>query len=247
MFFQVQLEELERAILEQKQDTSNRRIVKQLEAAKKRLETRLKLLSAEEKKDNTLTFEELGVDRLFVDEAHFFKNLFYITKMTRIAGLPQTSSERAFDMFLKIQYIQKVNGGGGVVFATGTPIANSVAEMYTMQRYLQMPTLRKQGLHHFDSWAATFGEPVTAMELAPDGAGYRLNTRFARFINVPELMQVFCQVADIQTADTLEIAGSRTSDGQTHHRSRSQHAGIEKDREGTGRTRRGHPQWSGSP
>ena len=204
-FFQTQLDELERAILEQKQDTSNRRIVKQLEAAKKRLETRLKLLSAEEKKDNTLTFEELGVDRLFVDEAHFFKNLFYITKMTRIAGLPQTSSERAFDMFLKIQYIQKTNGGGGVVFATGTPIANSVAEMYTMQRYLQMPTLRKQGLHHFDSWAATFGEPVTAMELAPDGAGYRLNTRFARFINVPELMQVFCQVADIQTADNLKL------------------------------------------
>jgi N12 class adenine-specific DNA methylase len=179
--------------------------VKQLEAAKKRLETRLKLLSAEEKKDNTLTFEELGVDRLFVDEAHFFKNLFYITKMTRIAGLPQTSSERAFDMFLKIQYIQKTNGGGGVVFATGTPIANSVAEMYTMQRYLQMPTLRKQGLHHFDSWAATFGEPVTAMELAPDGAGYRLNTRFARFINVPELMQIFCQVADIKTADNLKL------------------------------------------
>ncbi len=205
LFFQAQLEELDRAILEHKQDHSNRRIVKQLEAAKKRLETRLKLLAADEKKDNTLTFEELGVDRLFVDEAHFFKNLFYITKMTRIAGLPQNSSERAFDMFLKIQYIQQANGGGGVVLATGTPIANSVAEMYTMQRYLQMPTLRKQGLHHFDSWAATFGEPVTAMELAPDGAGYRLNTRFARFINVPELMQVFCQVADIQTADTLKL------------------------------------------
>ena len=125
--------------------------------------------------------------------------------MTRIAGLPQTSSERAFDMFLKVQYIQKVNGGGGVVFATGTPIANSVAEMFTMQRYLQMGTLNKQKLHHFDSWAATFGEPVTAMELAPDGAGYRLNTRFARFINVPELMQMFCQVADIQTADTLKL------------------------------------------
>jgi N12 class adenine-specific DNA methylase len=205
LFFQSQVDELERAILEHKQDHSNRRIVKQLEAAKKRLETRLKLLAADEKKDNTLTFEELGVDRLFVDEAHFFKNLFYVTKMTRIAGLPQTSSERAFDMFLKIQYIQNTNGGGGVVFATGTPIANSVAEMYTMQRYLQMPTLRKQGLYHFDSWAATFGEPVTAMELAPDGAGYRLNTRFARFINVPELMQVFCQVADIQTADSLKL------------------------------------------
>jgi len=204
-FFQTQLEELERAILDHKQDHNNRRIVKQLEAAKKRMETRLKLMAADEKKDNTLAFEELGVDRLFVDEAHFFKNLFYISKMTRIAGLPQTASERAFDMFLKVQYVQNTNGGGGVVFATGTPIANSVAEMYTMQRYLQMPALRKQGLHHFDSWAATFGEPVTAMELSPDGAGYRLNTRFARFINVPELMQVFCQTADIQTAETLKL------------------------------------------
>ncbi|HUA67729.1 MAG TPA: helicase, partial [Candidatus Saccharimonadales bacterium] len=184
---------------------SDRRIVKRLESAKKKLETRLKLLSAEEKKDNTLTFEELGIDRLFVDEAHYFKNLFYISKMTRIAGMPQTASERAFDMFLKVQYIQKINNGGGVIFATGTPIANSVAEMFTMQRYLQMGLLRKQGLHHFDSWAATFGEPVTAMELAPDGAGYRLNTRFARFINVPELMQLFCQTADIQTAAMLKL------------------------------------------
>ncbi len=204
-FFQKQLDELEQAIHEQKGDTNSRRIVKQLESAKKKLETKLQLLSADEKKDNTLTFEELGVDRLFVDEAHFFKNLFYISKMTRIAGLPQTSSERAFDMFLKVQYIQSINGGGGVVFATGTPIANSVAEMYTMQRYLQLPALRRQGLHHFDSWAATFGEPVTAMELSPDGAGYRLHTRFARFINVPELMQVFCQTADIQTADLLKL------------------------------------------
>ena len=204
-FFEVQLEELESAIREQKQEGNTRRIVKQLESAKKKLETRLKLLAAEEKKDNTLTFEELGIDRLFVDEAHFFKNLFYISKMTRIAGLPQTASERAFDMFLKVQYIQQVNGGGGVVFATGTPIANSVAEMFTMQRYLQMSTLRKQRLNHFDSWALTFGEPVTAMELSPDGSGYRLNTRFARFINVPELMQLFCQVADIQTAAQLKL------------------------------------------
>jgi N12 class adenine-specific DNA methylase len=204
-FFQSQLDELENAIKERQDDSGSRRTVKQLESAKKKLETRLQLLSAEEKKDNTLTFEELGIDRLFVDEAHFFKNLFYVSKMTRIAGLPQTSSERAFDMLLKVQYIQQTNGGGGVVFATGTPIANSVAEMFTMQRYLQMGTLQKQKLHHFDSWAATFGEPVTAMELAPDGAGYRLNTRFARFINVPELMQMFCQVADIQTADKLKL------------------------------------------
>jgi N12 class adenine-specific DNA methylase len=194
-FFQSQLDELDSALREIQGDNDNRRTVKQLEAAKKKLETRLELLSAAEKKDDTLTFEELGIDRLFVDEAHYFKNLFYISKMTRIAGLPQTSSERAFDMLLKTRYIQEINGGGGVVFATGTPIANSVAEMFTMQRYLQMGTLNKQKLQHFDSWAATFGEPVTAMELAPDGAGYRLNTRFARFINVPELMQIFCQVA----------------------------------------------------
>jgi N12 class adenine-specific DNA methylase len=204
-FFQDQLDELENALREIQGDNDNRRTVKQLESAKKKLETRLELLSASEKKDDTLTFEELGIDRLFVDEAHYFKNLFYISKMTRIAGLPQTSSERAFDMLLKTRYIQEINGGGGVVFATGTPIANSVAEMFTMQRYLQTGTLRKQQLHHFDSWAATFGEPVTAMELAPDGAGYRLNTRFARFINVPELMQMFCQVADIQTAATLKL------------------------------------------
>ncbi len=213
-FFETQLDELENAIREQKAEGNTRRIVKQLEAAKKRLETRMKLLAAEEKKDNTLTFEELGIDRLFVDEAHYFKNLFYVSKMTRIAGLPQTASERAFDMFLKVQYIQQINNGGGVVFATGTPIANSVAEMFTMQRYLQMGALRKQKLHHFDSWAVTFGEPVTAMELAPDGAGYRLNTRFARFINVPELMQIFCQVADIQTAAQLKLPVPEIQNGK---------------------------------
>ena len=204
-FFREQLHELEMAIREQRAGKNDRRIVKDLERAKKRLETRLKLMLAEEKKDNTLTFEELGVDRLFIDEAHYFKNLFYVSKMTRIAGLPQTASERAFDMFLKTRYIQQVNGGGGVVFATGTPIANSMAEMFTMQRYLQMTALQKLRVHHFDSWAATFGEPVTAMELAPDGAGYRLNTRFARFVNVPELMQQFRQVADIHTAQTLKL------------------------------------------
>lgn len=203
-FYNEQLHELELAI-RLHSDKSNRRLVKDLERAKKRLETRLKLLAADQKKDSTLTFEELGVDRLFVDEAHYFKNLFYVSKMTRIAGLPQTASERAFDMFLKVGHIQRVNGGGGVVFATGTPIANSMAEMFTMQRYLQMSALRAQRLQHFDSWAATFGEPVSAMELSPDGAGYRLNTRFARFINVPELMKQFRQVADIQTAKMLRL------------------------------------------
>jgi hypothetical protein len=145
------------------------------------------------------------VDRLFVDEAHYFKNLFYVSKMTRIAGLPQTASERAFDMYLKVRHVQSVNNGGGVVFATGTPIANSMAEMFTMQRYLQPQALQKHNLHHFDGWAATFGEPVTAMELSPDGAGYRLNTRFARFVNVPELMQIFRQTADVQTAQMLNL------------------------------------------
>jgi N12 class adenine-specific DNA methylase len=203
-FFEEQLHELE-MVKRQHADSSNRRLVKELEKAKKRLEARLQGLAAEHKKDNTLTFEELGVDRLFVDEAHYFKNLFYVSKMTRIAGLPQTASERAFDMFLKVRHVQSVNGGGGVVFATGTPIANSMAEMFTMQRYLQPDELKKHYLHHFDSWAATFGEPVTAMELSPDGAGYRLNTRFARFINVPELMQMFRQAADVQTAAMLNL------------------------------------------
>jgi N12 class adenine-specific DNA methylase len=202
---QKQIGDLQDLIIQQRGDRSFTRLVKQLEKAKFRLETKLKMLSAEEKKDNTLTFEELGIDRLFVDEAHYFKNLFYVTKMTRVAGLPQTSSQRAFDMFLKVSHLQNLNGGGGVTFATGTPVTNTMAEMFTMQRYLQSAELEKQGLQHFDSWAATFGEPVTAMELSPDGAGYRLNTRFARFVNVPELMQKFRQMADIQTADMLQL------------------------------------------
>jgi hypothetical protein len=203
-FFEEQLEELEK-IKREHANSDNRRLVKEIEKAKKRLEAKLESLAASHKKDNTLTFEELGVDRLFVDEAHYFKNLFYVSKMTRIAGLPQTASERAFDMYLKVRHVQSVNNGGGVVFATGTPIANSMAEMFTMQRYLQPDDLKKHNLHHFDGWAATFGEPVTAMELSPDGAGYRLNTRFARFINVPELMQIFRQTADVQTAQMLNL------------------------------------------
>ncbi len=204
-FFKEQLAELEK-IERENTNPDNRRLVKELEKAKKRLEAKLEALAATHKKDTTLTFEELGIDRLFVDEAHYFKNLFYISKMTRIAGLPQTASERAFDMYLKVRHIQSANNGGGVVFATGTPIANSMAEMFTMQRYLQPEDLKKHNLGHFDSWAATFGEPVTAMELSPDGAGYRLNTRFARFINVPELMQIFRQSADVQTAQMLNLA-----------------------------------------
>ncbi len=208
-FLDGQHAELVACILEHKSrigaSSSGTRIVKELERAKKKLEGRIKALGAEHRKDDTLTFEELGVDRLFVDEAQAFKNLFYISKMTRVAGLPQTASERAFDMFLKVQHVQKENGGGGVVFATGTPITNTMAEMFTMQRYLQMDVLRHQRIQHFDAWAGTFGETVTAMELAPDGAGYRLHTRFARFVNVPELMQMFRSMADVQTADMLKL------------------------------------------
>ena len=203
-FFTEQIEALENAITEQQREDRGSRIVKELEKAKKRLETKLKELLAEGRKDAGLTFEQLGVDRLFVDEAHHFKNLFYVSKMTRIAGLPQTASQRALDMFLKARHVQRT-AGGGVVFATGTPIANSVAEMFTMQRYLQLMALQDLKLDHFDAWAGTFGEPVTAMELSPDGSGYRLNTRFARFINVPELMAQFRQVADIQTAAMLRL------------------------------------------
>ncbi|MGH7952487.1 MAG: hypothetical protein ACREFE_11295, partial [Limisphaerales bacterium] len=203
-FFQEQLAELDK-LNKADTDPEDRILVKQIEKAKKRLKTKLNDLAATDKKDNTLTFEELGVDRLFVDEAQYFKNLFYISKMTRIAGLPQTASERAFDMLLKVRHVQSINDGGGVVFATGTPISNSMAEMFTMQRYLQPQELKKHKLQHFDSWAATFGEPVTAMELAPDGSGYRLHTRFARFVNVPELMQMFRQMADVQTTQMLNL------------------------------------------
>jgi N12 class adenine-specific DNA methylase len=203
-FFEEQIANLE-ACIRETAEGSGARIVKQLEAAKKRLEFKLKNLAAVHRKDNTLTFEELGIDRLFVDEAHAYKNLFYVTKMTRVAGLPQAASERAFDMFLKVQHVQRLNEGGGVVFATGTPVTNTMAEMFTLQRFLQMDVLVQRRLQHFDSWAATFGESVCALELAPDGAGYRLNTRFARFVNVPELMHLFRQTADIQTADMLKL------------------------------------------
>jgi N12 class adenine-specific DNA methylase/TolA-binding protein/predicted O-methyltransferase YrrM len=212
-FISQQIDEIESAIREERADRGTR-LVKELERVKKRLTAKLEALSAERRKDNTLTFEELGIDRLFIDEAHKFKNLFYVTKMTRVAGLPQTASERAFDLFLKVQHIQARNKGGGVVFATGTPISNTMAEMFTMQRYLQMSTLRRNSLQHFDSWAGTFGETVTSMELSPDGSGYRLQSRFARFVNVPELMQQFRQVADVQTAEMLKLPVPKLDQGR---------------------------------
>jgi N12 class adenine-specific DNA methylase/predicted O-methyltransferase YrrM len=212
-FIAAQIDEIETAIREERADRGTR-LVKELERVKKRLTAKLEALSAERKKDNTLTFEELGIDRLFIDEAQRFKNLFYVTKMTRVAGLPQTASERAFDLFLKVQHIQARNQGGGVIFATGTPISNTMAEMFTMQRYLQMETLRRNSLHHFDSWAGTFGETVTSMELSPDGSGYRLQSRFARFVNVPELMQQFRQVADVQTGEMLKLPVPKLEQGR---------------------------------
>jgi hypothetical protein len=212
-FIAQQIDEIETAIREERADRGTR-LVKELERVKKRLTAKLEALSADGKKDNTLTFEELGIDRLFIDEAQRFKNLFYVTKMTRVAGLPQTASERAFDLFLKVQHIQSHNKGGGVVFATGTPVSNTMAAMFTMQRYLQMETLRRASLQHFDSWAGTFGETVTSMELAPDGSGYRLQSRFARFVNVPELMQQFRQVADVQTGEMLKLPVPKLDQGR---------------------------------
>ena len=212
-FIEDQIYEIKQAIREQRSERGTR-LVKELERVEKRLTAKLEGLSADQKKDNTLTFEELGIDRLFIDEAHKFKNLFYVTKMTRVAGLPQTASERAFDMFLKVQHIQSRNKGGGVVFATGTPISNTMAEMFTMQRYLQMSALRRNQLQHFDSWAGTFGETVTSMELSPDGSGYRARSRFARFVNVPELMQQFRQCADVQTAEMLKLPVPKLDQGR---------------------------------
>ncbi len=205
-FIKKQLAELDAEIgIANDSHDDNRRIVKELEKAKKRLTVRLKKRADRDSKDRTLTFEELGVDQLFVDEADLYKNLGYVTKMDRIAGLPNSDSNRAFDMFLKIRYLQERSDGRGVVFATGTPISNTLAEMYTMLRYLAPEMLAERKVEHFDSWAANFAESVTSLELAPDGSGYRMHTRFAKFINLPELLSVFRTVADVQTADMLNL------------------------------------------
>lgn len=182
------------------------RIVKELARSKKAWEARLSKLSATNKKDDLLSFEELGVDQVFIDEAHLFKNLWRFTKMNRIAGLPNSNSERAFDMFVKTRYVMEQHDNkAGVVFATGTPVSNSMAELWVMQRYLQPNTLRASQVDNFDTWAGNFGESVTALELSPDGSGYRMQTRFAKFINLPELMSMFAEVADIRTADMLDL------------------------------------------
>jgi N12 class adenine-specific DNA methylase len=214
-FVEKQVAELDTEIgLARESKDDNRRIVKELEKAKKRLVARLKKRADRESKDRTMAFEELGVDQLFVDEADLYKNLGYVTKMSRIAGLPNSDSNRAFDMFLKIRYLQERGQGRGVVFATGTPISNTLAEMYTMMRYLAPEMLAERKVEHFDSWAANFAESVTSLELAPDGSGYRMHTRFAKFINLPELLSVFRTVADVQTADMLNLPRPELANGK---------------------------------
>lgn len=200
-----QLSEIVDAIREAKENDGERYTIKQMEKTKKNLEARLKKLSAEERKDNVVTFEELGVDRLFVDEAHGFKNLFLHTKMRNVAGISQTDAQKSSDMYGKCRYMDELTGGRGVVFATGTPVSNSMVELYTMMRYLQFDTLEKNGHRHFDAWAADFGEKVTAMELKPEGTGFRAKTRFAKFYNLPELISIWKEAADIQTADMLKL------------------------------------------
>ena len=204
-FLQEQIDELARGMEEVKAQSGERFTVKQMERSRKSLEVKLKKLTDTGKKDDAVTFEELGVDRLFVDEAHLYKNLFVVTKMRNVAGVGQSESQKASDLWMKCRYLDELTGGRGVVFATGTPISNSMTELYTMQRYLQYDRLSRQGLQHFDAWASTFGETVTAIELAPEGTGYRAKTRFSRFYNLPELMTLFREAADIQTADMLNL------------------------------------------
>ena len=200
-----QIEEVTEGIEDLKNSRAERFTIKSMERTKKGLEVRLKKLLESGRKDDIVTFEELGVDRLYVDEAHAFKNLFLYTKMRNVAGLSATDAQKSSDMLLKCRYIDELTGNKGVVFATGTPVSNSMTELYTMMRYLQHDTLQKKGLAHFDCWASTFGETTTAIELAPEGTGYRARTRFAKFFNLPELMALFKEVADIKTADQLHL------------------------------------------
>ena len=200
-----QIEGITQGIQDLRQNNGERYSIKQLEKTKKTLKKRLEKLNSDERKDDVVTFEELGVDRIFVDESHNYKNLFLYTKMRNVAGLSQTEAQKSSDLFMKCQYLDEVTNGKGIVFATGTPISNSMTEMYTIQRYLQFDALKKQGLEHFDAWASTFGETISAIELAPEGTGYRMKTRFAKFYNLPELINMFKEVADIKTADMLNL------------------------------------------
>ncbi|MDV6022963.1 Eco57I restriction-modification methylase domain-containing protein [Streptococcus canis] len=202
---QDQIDEIVNYVEEYKHDRNQNFTVKQLEKTKKKLETRLEKLNDDFKKDDVITFEELGVDKLFIDEAHNYKNLYLYTKMRNVAGIGQSEAFKSSDMFMKCRYMDEMTGGKGVVFATGTPVSNSMTELYTMQRYLQYESLKKNNLEHFDSWASTFGETQSAFELSPEGTGYRVKTRFSKFYNLPELMSMFKEVADIKTADMLNL------------------------------------------
>ena len=201
-----QIDELEQGLEELKNSHAERFTIKSVERTKRSLETRLKKLQDSDRKDDVVTFEQLGVDRLFVDEAHAYKNLFLYTKMRNVAGLSTSDAQKSSDMYLKCRYIDEMTGSKGVVFATGTPVSNSMTELYTMMRYLQHDTLQKKGLTHFDCWASTFGETTTAIELAPEGTGYRARTRFAKFFNLPELMNLFKEAADIKTSDQTKVS-----------------------------------------
>lgn len=200
-----QIEEIIDGIAEAKLNGGSRFTIKQMEKSKKSLQTKLSKLNDQSRKDDVVFFEELGVDRLFVDEADGYKNLYLYTKMRNVGGIAQTEAQKSSDMFMKCRYLDGITGGKGVIFATGTPVSNSMVELYTMQRYLQYNTLVRNHLQHFDAWASTFGETVSAIELAPEGSGYRMKTRFAKFYNLPELMMMFREVADIQTADMLNL------------------------------------------
>ena len=200
-----QLEEITGGIAELKRNRGENFSIKQLEKSKKSIKQKLDKLNDQTKKDDVVTFEELGVDRLFVDESHYYKNLYLYTKMRNVGGIAQTEAQKSSDLFIKCRYLDEITGGRGTVFATGTPISNSMVELYTIQRYLQYNTLVKNGLQHFDAWASTFGETITAVELTPEGTGYRAKTRFAKFYNLPELMAMFKEIADIKTADMLNL------------------------------------------
>lgn len=202
---QKQIEDITLGIQDLKNNNGERFSIKQMEKTKKSLETRLVKLNDTSRKDDVVTFEELGVDRIFVDEAHYYKNLFLYTKMRNVGGIAQTEAQKSSDLFMKCRYLDELTGGKGVIFATGTPISNSMVELYTMQRYLQYGELEKRHLQQFDAWASTFGETVTAIELSPEGTGYRAKTRFAKFFNLPELMALFKEVADIQTSEMLNL------------------------------------------
>ena len=202
---QEQIDEIQGGIAELKHSSGEKFTVKQMEKSRKQLEMKLEKLRAAERKDDVITFEELGVDRLFVDESHSFKNLFLVTKMRNVAGLSTSEAQKSSDMFGKCRYMDELTGGRGVIFATGTPVSNSMTELYTVMRYLQYGTLQQKGLTHFDCWASTFGETTTSIELAPEGTGYRARTRFAKFFNLPELMTMFKEVADIKTSDQLHL------------------------------------------